>query len=63
MDSDDESDDYKYEITYDYFDECENCERHIVEDFDGKWSEMVAYLRQLRKNGCYNIVSTAITDD
>lgn len=44
----------KYEIIYDYCDEfSETC--NIVEYFEGSWDELHEYLKQMRKNGCYNI--------
>lgn len=44
----------RYEIIYDYSDEwSETC--NIVDYFDSSFNELQEYLKQLRKNGCYNI--------
>ena len=50
----------RYEITYDYTDDCGNDDFNITETFDGSWSELRAYINQMRKNGCYNINATAL---
>lgn len=55
-----------YEIVYDWcgssdeFDsgEASNC----FEEFVGTWTELQDYIREMKKNGCYNIVATFIND-
>lgn len=44
----------RYEIVYDYSNDYTD-ERGIVEYFDGSHSELKEYLKQMRRNGCYNI--------
>ena len=50
----------KYEITYDYCDECGNEDKGITEDFCGEWTELQEHIKQMRKMGCYSISVTAI---
>jgi len=45
---------------YDYTDDDGNEERNIREEFDGSWTELQAYIKQMRKNGCYNIAATVV---
>lgn len=45
----------KYEIIYDYEDE-----KDIVEDFDGDWTELQAYIKQMRQQRCFNISATSL---
>lgn len=51
-----------YEIIYDYTDDSgyECCNN--VETFEGTWDELQAYIRDMRRNGCYNISATCIRD-
>ena len=49
-----------YEITYDYTDEGGYESRNITERFDGTWTELQAYIRTMRRTGCYNIEANAI---
>lgn len=44
-----------YEITYDYEDE-----RNLQETFKGDWFELQSYIREMRKDGCYNIDASCI---
>lgn len=44
----------KYEIVYDYSNDYSE-EHNIVEYFDGSHIELKEYLKQMRRNGCYNI--------
>lgn len=44
----------KYEIIYDYSDEWSDS-INLVEYFEGSFSELQEYLKQMRKNDCYNI--------
>ena len=41
----------RYEIIYDYEDEHNICETFDTES----WTDLKEYLKQMRKNGCYNI--------
>ena len=52
----------KYEIIYDYCDDYTD-ERNIVEKFVGSWNELQETIRQMRKNGCFNISAGAISDE
>lgn len=51
-----------YEIVYDYTDEggYENCNN--VETFEGAWTELQAYIKTMKKNGCYHITVTKVRD-
>lgn len=51
-----------YEITYDYCSEEGFEERNVLEYFEGSWSDMVDYIMDLKKCGCYHIQSAAIND-
>lgn len=44
----------RYEIVYDFCNDYTE-ERGIVEYFDGSWTELQEYLKQMKRNGCYNI--------
>ena len=44
-----------WEIIYDYTDEGGYESRNIRETFEGTWEEMRAYIKEMRRNGCYNI--------
>lgn len=46
-----------YEIVYDYEDE-----RNLVETFEGSWHELQDHIKQMRRDGCYNIVATDIKE-
>ena len=52
-----------YEIIYDYTDEGGYESRNIVETFEGTYVEMQKYLRQMKRQGCYNISVTDISGD
>lgn len=52
----------KYLIIYDYTDECGNEELNIHEDFEGSHDELRDYVKEMRRNGCYNIEATAIEE-
>lgn len=49
-----------YEIIYDYTDEGGYESRNNVERFDGTWTELQAYVKAMRRQGCYNIEATAV---
>ena len=49
-----------YEITYDYTDEGGFERRDITEIFKGTWTELQAYIRAMRRSGCYNIAANAV---
>ena len=44
-----------YRIVYDYTDEEGYESRDIKEEFEGTWSELQDYIKQMRRNGCYHI--------
>lgn len=48
----------KYEIIYDYEDS-KNCQ----EEFKGEWLELKKYIETMKKQGCYNIEATAISEE
>lgn len=50
-----------YEIIYDFSDDYTD-ERNISEMFEGSWSELQEYIKQMKQNGCYNISATALYD-
>lgn len=52
----------KYEIIYDYSDEYgyEYCNNK--ETFCGDWFELQNVIKQMRKNGCYNITAVCVED-
>jgi predicted enzyme involved in methoxymalonyl-ACP biosynthesis len=50
----------KYEIFYDYCSEDGYEERNISETFEGTWSELQDCIKQMKKQGCYNIEANAI---
>ena len=52
-----------YEIIYDYTDEGGYESRNNVETFEGTWTELQAYIKSMRKNGCYNITATEVRDE
>lgn len=49
-----------YEIMYDYTDEGGNEEKNIHEEFEGSWTELQAYIEQMKKQGCYNITAAEV---
>lgn len=49
-----------YEIMYDYCGEDGNEERNIREEFEGSWTELQEHIKQMRKNGCYNITAAEV---
>ena len=51
-----------YEIIYDYDDGWTE-HRNISEMFTGTWTELQAYIKQMRKRGCYNIAAAVIWED
>lgn len=51
-----------YEIIYDYTDEGGNESCNNVETFTGTWDELQAYIKSMRKTGCYNITATEVRD-
>ena len=50
-----------YEIVYDYDDGWSEY-RDNVETFEGSWFELQNHIRQMRRNGCYNIVATSVKE-
>lgn len=52
-----------YRIVYDYTDEEGYESRDIEEEFEGTWSELQDYIKQMRRNGCYHIDANCISDD
>jgi len=50
----------EYEIFYDYTDDGGYESRNNVETFNGTWLELQDCIKQMRRNGCYNITATAI---
>lgn len=52
----------KYEIIYDWCGE-ESEERNLKETFTGNWFELQDHIKQMRKNGCYNIDATLLNQD
>lgn len=52
-----------YEIIYDYTDEGGYESRDNMETFTGTWTELQAYIKQMRKQGCYNIVATEVRNE
>lgn len=50
-----------YEIVYDY-DDGWNEYRDNVETFEGSWSELQDHIKQMRRNGCYNIYATSVKE-
>lgn len=51
-----------YEIIYDYTSEEGYEENNNVEQFEGTWTDLQDYLKQMRRNGCYNIDANSICD-
>lgn len=49
-----------YEIIYDYTDEGGYESRNNTETFEGTWTELQAYIKKMRKQGCYNITATEV---
>ncbi len=52
-----------YEIIYDYTEEFGNESRDNMETFTGTRTELQAYIKKMRKQGCYNIVATEVRDE
>ena len=52
-----------YRIVYDYTDEEGYESRDIEEEFEGTWSELQDYIKQMRRNGCYHIDASFLYDD
>lgn len=50
-----------YEITYDYSNEYDT-ERNITETFEGTWTELQEYIKQMKRNGCFNIYAAHCYD-
>ena len=49
----------KYEVMYDYDNGCDES-RNIREEFDGNWTELQNFIKELRESGCYNIDAAAV---
>ena len=49
-----------YEITYDYTDDGGYESRNNVETFTGTWTDLQAYIKVMRRQGCYNITANAV---
>lgn len=52
----------RYELFYDYCNEDGYEERNINETFEGSWGELQDHIKQMKKQGCYNITATAIEE-
>lgn len=52
-----------YEIIYDYTSEEGYEETNNVEEFEGTWSELQDYIKQMRRNGCYNIDANEVYEE
>lgn len=50
-----------YDIIYDYSDDYSD-ERNIRETFCGSWTELQDYIKNMRRNGCYNIYAACVDD-
>lgn len=53
----------KYRIIYDYCDEYGYVYEDCVEDFDGSYTELQDYIKEMKRNDCYNINATALEQD
>ena len=51
-----------YEIIYDYTDEAGNEILNVTEEFTGSWTELQQEIKNLRENGCYNIVAAVVRE-
>lgn len=51
-----------YEIIYDYCGEDYSEEYGCTEEFEGSWTDLQAYIKAMRREGCYNITATCISD-
>lgn len=49
----------QYEIVYDYCNDYSD-EHNIREIFEGTWSELQDYIKEMKSNGCYSIEATYI---
>lgn len=52
-----------YEILYDYDDESGETYKNNSETFEGTWSDLQDYIKQMRQNGCYNIDANEVYDE
>lgn len=52
-----------YEIIYDFCDADGYEERNISELFRGTWTELREYIKQMKRNGCYNIDAIAYSEE
>ncbi len=52
-----------YEIMYDYTDDGGNENTNCYETFEGSWTELQEYIKQMRENGCYNITAAVIREE
>ena len=52
----------KYEIIYDVSDGFSE-EHNKLERFEGSWTELQAYIKDMKRTGCFNIDATCIDDD
>lgn len=52
-----------YEILYDYDDESGEIYRNNSETFEGTWSDLQDYIKQMRRNGCYNIDANEVYEE
>jgi hypothetical protein len=48
----------KYEIIYDYEDSI-----NLQETFEGTWHELQEEIKSMKKEGCYNIDATAVSEE
>ena len=50
----------EYEIFYDYTDDGGYESINNIEYFNGDWLELQDCIKQMKRNGCYNITASAI---
>lgn len=53
----------RYNVFYDFCDECGNEEHDIKFVFEGTWSDLQDHIELLKKAGCYNIDAVAEPDE
>ena len=51
-----------YEIIYDYCSEDESESFGCTEKFEGSWLELQVYIKDMRREGCYNITAECVSD-
>ena len=53
----------RYNVFYDFCDECGNEEHDIKFVFEGTWSDLQDHIKLMKKAGCYNIDAVAEPDE